>query len=129
MVKRGNPSDSFRDRLPTSDVHPRATIPRTLRLPTPDEADRGIAIAYSTANFTVYRAVIDRLRPAERFRLETQFGAYEMSRREFEQAFAGIIASRSYRTGSDSMPRQGAATWSGHAAGSHQFLVDPRGAG
>jgi hypothetical protein len=104
MRTRGHPTDPFRDRLPTSDVHPAATFPRSLRLPTPDEVGRNIAIAYRTANFAVYRAVIDRLTPAERFRVETQFGAYEMSRMQFEQAFPRIIASRSYRTGSDSMP-------------------------
>jgi hypothetical protein len=126
MGRRGNPSDPFRDRLPTSDVHPRASFPRTLRLPTPAEADRGIAIAYSTANFAVYRAVIDRLRLAERFRVETQFGAYEMSRGEFEQAFPGIVASRSYRTGSDSMLDKCYYVVGPPPAGSDQFLVDPR---
>jgi hypothetical protein len=126
MARHGNASDLFRDRLPTSDVHPKATFPLTLRLPTPVEADRGIAIAYSTANFAVYRAVIDRLQPAERFRVETQFGTYEMSRQEFEHSFPGIVASRSYRTGSDSMPNKCYYVVGPPPVGSHRFLVDPR---
>ncbi len=106
MARRSSPTDPFRDRVPASDVHPSATFPRTLRLPTPAETARGIAIAYSTANFTVYRAVVDRLRPGERFRVETQFGAYEIPRQGFETAFPGIVSSSSYRTGSDSMPNR-----------------------
>lgn len=103
VVRGGHPADAFLDRTPLSDVDPRATFPKTLRLPAPEEAARGIVIAYATANFTVYRAVIERLAPTERFRMETQFGAFEMSRREFETAFAAITATASYRTGSLSM--------------------------
>ena len=104
MIRRSNPVDMFRDRYPTGDVAPSATFPRSLRLPTSGEAAQGIAIAYATANFTVYRAVIDRLRPAEAFRMETRAGVYVMTRSQFEEAFPGIAASSSYRTGSDSMP-------------------------
>lgn len=81
-----------------------ATVPRSLRLPSPDEAAAGIVIAYQTANFAVYRAVVDRLRAGERFRMETSFGAYEMSKVEFERAFPNIVASSSYSTGAPSMP-------------------------
>ena len=75
------------------------------------------------ANFAVYRAVIARLRPEERFRLETQFGASEMSRREFEDSFPGITASRSYRTGSDSMPNKCCYVVGPPPAASLAFLV------
>lgn len=98
------PTADFEDRRPTSPLDPRATIPRTLRLPTVEEQRRGVVIAYAPANFAVYRAVIERLAPAERFRIETQFGDYEMSRLEFETAFSWILETDSYRTGSASMP-------------------------
>ena len=70
---------TFLDRVPAGDVPTRATVPRTIREPTPDEHRRGVAIAYATANFAVYRAIVERLRPGERLRMETQFGAYEFS--------------------------------------------------
>jgi hypothetical protein len=124
MTTRSHPTDSFRDRMPMSDVHPTATFPRSLRLPTPGEVARGIAIAYATANFTVYRGVVDRLRPAERFRVETQFGAYEMTRAQLEDAFPRIVASRSYRTGSDSMPNKCYYVVGPPPAAAAQFLVD-----
>ena len=103
MPARYHPADPFRDRTPTTAIDARAAFPITLRMPNADEAARGIAIAYATANWTVYRAVIERLRPAERFRMETQFGVYEMSRAEFEREFASIVATASYSTGSPSM--------------------------
>jgi hypothetical protein len=95
---------SFRDRRPRAAHDHRATFPRTLRLPSPDEVSRGVVIAYATANFAVYRAVVERLAPAERFRMETQFGPFEMSRTEFETTFPWIVSSASYATGSPSMP-------------------------
>ena len=104
MTGRSHPTDPFRDRVPASDVPGTATIPRSLRLPSPNEAAAGIAIAYQTANFAVYRAVIERLRPGERFRMETSFDTYEMSKTEFERAFPNIVASSSYSTGAPSMP-------------------------
>jgi hypothetical protein len=123
MSNRSHPADRFTDRVPTTDVHPSATFPRTLRLPTPDEARRGIVVAYAPANFTVYRAVVDRLQPDQRFRMETQFGVYEMSRRQFEETFPGITASRSYRTGSDSMPNKCYYVVGPPPAASVRFLV------
>jgi hypothetical protein len=57
-------------------------------------------IAWAPANFGIYRFVIDRLQPAERFRVETQFGNYEMSAAEFHGTFPGIVGSASYQTGS-----------------------------
>lgn len=105
MAHRVSPVDPFRDRVPSSNVDSRATFPRTLRLPSPDEAARGVAIAYAGANFCVYRAVVDRLRDGEGFRMETQFGDYEMSRWDLERTFPGIVASQSYREGPPSHPR------------------------
>jgi hypothetical protein len=95
---------AFRDRRPRGEVDPRATFPRTLRAPTLDESRRGVMIAYATANFAVYRALVERLAPAEQFRVETQFGPFELSRAEFERAFSSIVESASYSTGSPSMP-------------------------
>jgi hypothetical protein len=51
----------------------------------------------------MYRSVIERLEPAERFRVETQFGAFEMSAAEFHSTFPNIVDSASFQTGS---PRQ-----------------------
>ena len=96
---RTRPTDAFMGRMPRNPVPKDATVPRTLRLPTPDEKSRSIVIAWAPANFAVYRAVIDRLQPNERFRMETQFGAYEMSAAEFQAAFESIVRSASYQTG------------------------------
>ena len=104
MSRRDHPADVFRDRLPTSDVPTTATFLETLRLPTPDERAEGVAIAYRTANFAVYRAVVDRLRTGERFRMETNFDTYVMSRSDLDETFPNIVASRSYSTGAPSMP-------------------------
>jgi len=95
---------AFRDRRPRNELDQRATFPRSLRMPTGEESRRGVVVAYATANFAVYRAVVERLAPAERFRLETQFGPFEISRAEFEREFAWITESASYATGSPSMP-------------------------
>jgi hypothetical protein len=95
---------SFRDRRPRNELDRRATFPRSLRLPTDEESRRGVVVAYATANFAVYRAVVERLAPAERFRIETQFGPFEISRAEFEREFVWIAESASYATGSPSMP-------------------------
>jgi hypothetical protein len=105
MARRRDPrpTDSFLDRIPAPGLPSNASVPQTLRLPSPGELRRGIVIAWKPANFGVYRAIIDRLQPAERFRMETQFGAFEMSAAEFATTFPNILASESYRTGS---PRQ-----------------------
>lgn len=114
----------FRDRWPSHDIDPRACFPRTLRAPAPEEEARGIAVAYATANFAVCRAVVERLRPSERFRVETQFGAFEMSRSEFETAFTGIVESASYSTGSPSMPGKCYFVQGPPPAAAWQFAVD-----
>ena len=69
-------------------------------MPTPDEAGRGVVIAWAPADSGLYRFVIDRLQPQERFRIETQFGNYEMSAAEFHATFPEIVSSTSYQTGS-----------------------------
>jgi hypothetical protein len=101
---RGNAADSFRDRIPAGDVPGSATFPSTLRLPMADEAAAGVAVAYEVSNFAVYRAVVERLRSGERFRMETSFGTYVLTREEFEENFPNIVRSASYSTGSPSMP-------------------------
>jgi hypothetical protein len=126
MGLRRHPTDAFRDRTPSSEVDPRATFPNTLRLPAREEAARGVAIAYATTNFAVYRAIIERLGPTERFRMETQFGVFEISRREFETTFAAIAATPSYRTGAPSMPGRCYYVQGPPPAGSAVFLVDAR---
>ncbi len=126
MTQRWHPADPFRDRRPSTELDSRATFPRTLRLPAPDEAERGVVIAYATANFTVYRAVVERLGMTERFRMETQFGTYEMSRAEFETTFPSIAASASFRTGSPSMPGKCYYVQGPPPIGSDRFLVEGR---
>lgn len=103
IAVQAKPTDPFMNRIPRGGVPSDASVPRTLRLPSPDEATRGVVIAWAPANFGMYRSVIERLQPAERFRVETQFGAYEMSADEFHSTFPNIIDSASYQTGS---PRQ-----------------------
>jgi hypothetical protein len=88
------------DRIPAPGLPANATVPRTLRLPTPKENARALAIAWAPANFAVYRSVIDRLRPDERFRMETRFGAFELSASDFVRTFSNIVNSESYQTGS-----------------------------
>lgn len=119
-------TDGFKDRLPSSDFSQTATFPRTLRAPTREETNRGIVIAYAPANFAVYRAVIERLQPTERFRMETQFGDYEMSRDEFEHAFPWIVETASYRTGSDSMPGRCYYVQGPPPNGADRFVVSRR---
>lgn len=106
-MARTNPAvEAFLDRNLASPVPAKATIPRTLREPTPDEKQRGVAIAYAPANFAVYRAVIERLRAGERLRMETQHGTFEFSAADFYRAFPGIAASASFQRGADSMPNR-----------------------
>ena len=114
---------AFASRPPRVVIDSRAVFPRTLRSPTPDEAKRGIVLAYAPANFAVYRAVIERLGAHERFRMETQFGPYEMSRAEFESSFPWILVTASYSTGSDSMPGKCYYVQGPPPIGADRFLV------
>jgi hypothetical protein len=82
----------------------RAGTPRTLRSPNAEELLRGVAIAYSNANLTFYRAVIERLLPGEKFRLETQHGTFEMTRDEFEGAVPAMVRTPSYQRGTAGAP-------------------------
>ena len=97
-------SDSILDRPLPSGLDHRALVPRKPRPPTAEQADRGVVIVYETANPTFYRAVFERLEPGERIRMETQHGAFEMSRDEFEQSFPRIARSASYQEGPPSAP-------------------------
>ena len=117
------PLDAFRDRVPSASFSERATFPRSLRASTQAERQRGIVVAYAPANFAVYRAVIERMQPDERFRMETQHGAFEMSRAEFEREFAWILATDSYRTGSASMPGRCYYVQGPPPAGADRFRV------
>jgi hypothetical protein len=117
----------FAARRPMLPLDGRATLPRTLRLPTEAERSRGVVVAYATANWTVYRAVIDRLGRNERFRMETQFGNFEMSRGEFERAFSRIVQTASYQTGSPSMPGRCYYVQGPPPQGAEQFLHSRRG--
>jgi hypothetical protein len=101
---RTDAADVFRDRIPAGDVPASAAFPATLRLPKADELAARVAISYRVSNFAVYRAVVARLRSGERFRMETNFGTYVMTREEFEETFPNIVRSASCSTGSPSMP-------------------------
>jgi hypothetical protein len=95
----------FMDREVPSGLDYRAGVPRTLRMPTDKERDRGVAIVYSVSNPTFYRAVIERLLPGENFRMETKaHGTYEMTRAEFETALPAMVRSDSYQRGTHSVP-------------------------
>lgn len=94
----------FAERISKWPLPPNARLPRSLRQPTPDEQERGIVVAYENRNFAIYRAIIDRLGPNERFRMETQFGAFEMSADEVRANFPGIVNSESYLSGPPSQP-------------------------
>jgi hypothetical protein len=95
----------FIDRELPADLDSRAGVPRTHRAPTKAEQSRGVAVAYSTSNPTFYRAVIERLLPGEKFRMETKaYGTYEMTRDEFETALPAMVRSASYQRGTDSVP-------------------------
>lgn len=103
----GEPAEAasaFRSRaLPGVDL--RAQLPtRTLREPTDDERQRGVAVAYRTKRFSLYRAVVERLQPGEKVRMEFEPDVSEMTRREIEHAFPNIVASASYRTGTRGAP-------------------------
>jgi hypothetical protein len=116
-------TQAFSDRVPSSMLSRTATIPRTLRGPTVEEAKRGVVVAYAPANFAVYRWVIERLQPFERFRMETQHGVFEMSRSEFEAEFGWIVATASYATGSPSMPGRCYYVQGPPPPGAYRFLA------
>ena len=97
-------TNSVLDRPLPAGLDRRAGVPRSWRPPTADETGRGIAIVYSNANPTFYRAVIERLEADENFRIETQHGAFEMSRAQFEAALPAVVRSDSYQRGTDAAP-------------------------
>ena len=117
---------AFLDRRPRREVPARATVPKTIREATEEERRRGVAVAYATANFTVYRAIVDRLAPGERLRMETQFGVYEFSAADFYEAFPGIAASASFTTGAPSMLDKAYYVVGPPPAAGEAFRVEPR---
>lgn len=62
-------------------------------------AGRSIAAEYFSARLTFRRDVIERLAPDAALRIVTPLGTFEMTRAEFEDAFANVAASKSYRDG------------------------------
>lgn len=105
--------EAFLSRTVRTDVHPLATIPAGLKAPSQVQAWRGVVIAYHVKQFAVYRAVIDRLAPGERFAVETIQGSFEMTADDFYNEFAHAAATPSYLTGTPSHPHACYYVWSG----------------
>ena len=97
-------ASSVFDRPLPADLDGRAGVPRSHRLPSDEERARGVVVSYTNANPTFYRAVIERLQPGEKFRIETAQGTFEMTRDEFETALPAMARSASYRRGTDGAP-------------------------
>ena len=97
-------ASSVFDRPLPAELDDRAGVPRSHRAPTDDERARGVVVSYTNANPTFYRAVIERLQPGEKFRIETAQGTFEMTRDEFETALPAMARSASYRRGTDGAP-------------------------
>ncbi len=101
-----------------------ARLPDRMRDPTDEERARGVAVAYAVKNFTLYRAVVERLDPAESFRIETSKGTFEMTRGQVETTFPWITQTASYLTGPPSAPGTAYYTISGAIpAGAEPFRV------
>ena len=97
-------AESVLDRPLPPGLDDRAGVPRSHRPPTAGEEARGVVVAYANANPTFYRALIERLRPGEKFRHETPLGTFEMTRDEFEAALRAMVRSASYQRGTDGAP-------------------------
>lgn len=95
---------AFLDRMTVPEVPDTAMVPRSLRPPTPDEAARGVVIAYANIHYTFYRAVTSRLRAGELFRMETRDGSYELTADQFARACPNVVASLSFSVGRESIP-------------------------
>jgi hypothetical protein len=98
-------------------------VPRTWREPDTAEQVRGVAIVYKGINPTWYRSVIERLGPDEKFRMETQYGTFEISRSEFERWFSKMAKTPSYQRGTDGAPGASRYTTSHVTPTLEQFRV------
>jgi hypothetical protein len=97
----------FLERPHPVDVDERASEPSPgAILPiTPSQTKRAVVYSFSAANPTFDRAIIERLAPSERIRMQTSnHGCFEMTRDEFEKELANIASSASYRTGPPAAP-------------------------
>lgn len=95
---------SFFDRPRPEGLDGRAARPKPIDV-TPDQVERGVVMAYQTANPTFYRSVIERLQPGEKVRnVTTNHAWYEYTRESFERLLPRIAASPSYQRGSDTQP-------------------------
>lgn len=103
-LRRPTGVQAFLDRVPVPEVPARAWVPINLWTPSQDQARRGVVIGYTIRHYTFYRAVVDRLRSGELFRMETGSGAYEMTAAQFTHACPNIVRSQSYSIGRDSIP-------------------------
>jgi hypothetical protein len=54
-------------------------------------------ITYESTRLLFKADVIERLRPNDRFRVETPEGVFEMTKAEFYRVFDNVVRSRSYR--------------------------------
>ena len=62
-------------------------------------ASDGPAVTYRASRLTFKRDLIEPLAGSARFRVETPDGVFEMTKAEFQQVFANVVASRSYQEG------------------------------
>ena len=54
-------------------------------------------VVYEFSRLGFKRDEIEKLHPAQRFRVISLAGTFEMTREEFEQVFTNVVRSRSYR--------------------------------
>lgn len=102
----------FLARQPRDPLPAQAKKPRSLQATDEADAARGVVVRYVERNFTIYRAVVDRLRAGERLRIEDKLGAYELTADELRTALAAAVATPSYLTGTASTPGGCYYTWS-----------------
>jgi hypothetical protein len=79
----------------TAKTHP--TMPRSAFIsPSADDAGTPV-VQYSASRLLFKAAAIEPLQPDERFRIRTPVGTFDMSKREFYEAFPRLIQTSSYR--------------------------------
>lgn len=94
----------FPARLPRDPLPPQAKKARSLRAADAADATRGVVVGYAERNFTIYRAVVDRLQAGERLRIEDKTGVYELTADELRDALGAAVSTSSYQAGTASMP-------------------------